>query len=217
MSKSIGKVFGSGSTGTYGYENNYLNYLNNYNTKNYDETLNNMTSTALNMSQNLSSMPNYQFAVDASDAARQRAENATYQAAVNQIMPQYAQQMTDLQTQLANQGIPVGSEAYNRAMGSLQAAQSSALQQAALQSVQNGQNAFTQSLNDSINAAQFGNTAQQNYVDQILSLLKNSVSGYQNQENIYNTNSGIQSRITQAEQSGWDNLINSAKTGAKYF
>ena len=211
MSKSIGKVFGSGSTNTYGYENNYLNYLNNYNTSNYDSTLNNMTSAALNMSKNLSSMPDYQLAVDASDAARQRAENATYQAAVNQIMPQYAQQMSDLQTQLANQGIPVGSDAYNRAMGSLQSAQSSALQQAALQSVEKGQDAYTQSLNDSINAAQFGNTAQQNYVDQILSLLKNSVSGYQNQENIYNTNNGIQNRIAQSEQSGWNNLTSTIK------
>ena len=56
MSKSIGKVFGTGSTSTYGYENNYLNYLRNYDTANYDNTLGNMTSTALNMSNSLSNM-----------------------------------------------------------------------------------------------------------------------------------------------------------------
>ena len=57
MSKAVGSIFGSGSTGTYGYENNYTNYLQNYNTENYDNTLNNLTQNALNMSQNLSSMP----------------------------------------------------------------------------------------------------------------------------------------------------------------
>ena len=49
MSKSVGKIFGSSSTSPYGYEKNYLNYLGNYNTSNYDNTLNNMTKQALNM------------------------------------------------------------------------------------------------------------------------------------------------------------------------
>ena len=31
MSKAVGSIFGSGSTGRYGYENNYTNYLQNYN------------------------------------------------------------------------------------------------------------------------------------------------------------------------------------------
>lgn len=208
MSKSIGKIFGSGSTGTYGYENNYTNYLQNYNTANYDNTLDNMTAAALNMSQNLGSLPAYQFGAAPSDTAREQAQNATFQSYVEQIVPQYQQQTTDLQTRLANQGIPVGSEAYERAMADLQGAQNAALNQAAYQSVLNGQNAYSQSLADSINAAQFSNTAQQSYIDQIMSLLQNSVSGYENQANLYNAQRGITSRQTEAQQSGWNNLLN---------
>jgi hypothetical protein len=209
MSKSIGKIFGTSSTGTYGYENNYMNYLNNYNTLNYDNTLNNMTNAALNMSQNLSSMPAYQFAVNASDETRQQAENATFQSYVDRLAPQYQQQINDLQTRLINQGVPVGSEAYQRAMGDLQGAQNAALNQAAYQSVLNGQNAYSQSLNDSINAAQFGNTAQQNYIQQIQSLLDGSVSGYDNMANLYNIQKGVEARQTAAKQSGWNNLLSS--------
>ncbi len=212
MSKSIGKVFGTSSVNNYGYENNYMNYLNNYNTANYDNTLNNMTAAALNMSQNLNSMPAYQFGVDYSDAARQRAENSVYQAYVDRLVPQYQQQTIDLQTRLINQGIPVGSEAYQRAMNDLQSAHNAALNQAAYQSVQSGQDAYSQSLADSINAAQFGNNAQQNYIQQIQSLLGNSVSGYDKMADLYNVQQGVEARKTSAKQSGWDNMLSAIKT-----
>ena len=97
MSKSIGKVFGTGSTTPYGYETNYTNYLRNYDTKNYDSTLNNLTSQALNMSQNLGTvLPAYQFTVDGSDAAQQRVEQATFNAYADQLVPQFAQQTADM-------------------------------------------------------------------------------------------------------------------------
>ena len=214
MSKSIGKIFGVGSTGTYGYENNYANYLQNYNTANYDNTLNNMTAAALNMSQNLNTLPAYQFSVIPSDSARQDAQNATFQAYVEQLTPQYQQQTADMQTRLINQGIPVGSEAYERAMGDLQSAQNAALNQAAYQSVLNGQNAYSQSLADSMDAAQFNNAAQQSYIDQILSLLTGSVSGYNNQANLYNTQQGIAARQAEAQQSGWNNMLGLINAGA---
>lgn len=210
MSKSVGRLLGSGNVGTYGYENNYVDYLRNYNTANVDNTLNNMTSTAYNLSGNLNNMPNYQFSVDNSDAARQRMENAVYQSYVDRLTPQYEQQTSALATQLANQGIPVGSEAYNRAMQTLQNSQNSALNQAAYQSVQAGQNAYSQNLADNINAAQFNNTAQQNYVNLIQSLLDGSVSGYDNMSNLYNAQNGIQNRQTAAQESGWNHLF---KTG----
>ena len=93
-------------------------------------------------------------------------------------------------------------------MGDLQSAQNGALNQAAYQSVLNGQNAYSQSLNDSINSAQFNNSAQQSYIDQILSLLQNSVSGYGNMSNLYNTQQGIAARQEAAQQSGWNNMLN---------
>lgn len=208
MSKSIGRVFGSGSVKTYGYENNYMNYLKNYDTLNYDTTLGNMTNQALNMSRGLNTLPAYQFSADYSDAARQRAEDATYQAYVDKLTPQYRQQMSDLQSSLINQGIPVGSEAYLRAMGNLQDRQNEALNQAAYQSVLNGQNTYSQSLADSLRAADFSNHARQSYIDQIKSLLEGSVSGYDNASNLYDVKRGVKNRQVAAKQSGWNNLGN---------
>lgn len=212
MSKSIGKVFGNSSVNDYGYERDYVDYLKNYNTGNYDNTQSNMTATALNMSQNLGNMPEYKFNVDYSDDARRQAEEATFNSYAAKVVPQYQQQTADLHTSLINQGIPVGSEAYQRAMSGLQSSQNAALNQAAYQSVLNGQNAYSQSLADSINAAQFNNTAQQNYIAQIQSLLNGAVSGYDNMANLYNAQQGIEARKTNANQSGWNNLFKTADT-----
>lgn len=212
MSKSIGKVFANSSTNKYGYENNYLNYLGNYDTSNYDNTLKNMTGQALSMSQNLSSMPEYQFSVNGSDEARQRAENAVYQSAVDKITPQYQQLRTDLETSLANKGISVGSEAYQRAMNDLQQKQNEALNQAAYQSIAAGHGAYSQSLSDNINSANFNNNSQLNYIQQIKALLEGSVSGYQNQANLYGINKDVENRLTSARQSGWDNMFKTAQT-----
>ena len=212
MSKSIGKVFANSSTNKYGYENNYLNYLGNYDTSNYDNTLKNMTGQALSMSQNLSSMPEYQFSVNGSDEARQRAENAVYQSAVDKITPQYQQLRTDLETSLANKGISVGSEAYQRAMNDLQQKQNEALNQAAYQSIAAGQGAYSQSLSDNINSANFNNNSQLNYIQQIKALLEGSVSGYQHQANLAGINKDVENRLTSARQSGWDNMFKTAQT-----
>ena len=102
-------------------------------------------------------------------------------------------------------------------MTDLQNAQNNALNQAAYQSVINGQEAYSQSLNDAINSGGFNNSAQQNYINLILSLLSNSVSGYQNEQNIYNVQSGINNRQTQAEQSGWNNMFNTSNSISKYY
>ena len=212
MSKSIGKVFGNSSVNDYGYERDYVDYLKNYNTGNYDNTQSNMTATALNMSQNLGNMPEYNFNVNYSDDARRQAEEATFNSYAAKVVPQYQQQTADLHTSLINQGIPVGSEAYQRAMSGLQSSQNAALNQAAYQSVLNGQNAYSQSLADSINAAQFNNTARQNYIAQIQSLLNGAVSGYDNMANLYNAQQGIEARKTNANQSGWNNLFKTVDT-----
>jgi len=216
MSKSIGKVFGTSSVSPYGYENNYTNYLSNYDTTNYDKTLNNLTSQALNMSQNLGDvLPQFQFTVNGSDAARQRAEQAVYQGYVDKLQPQFNQATADLQNSLVNQGLSVGSEAYQRAMTDLQNNQNSALQQAAYQSVLAGQDAFTQSLANNIDTAKFSNSARQNYIDQILSLLQNSVSGYQNQQQLYSANAAVNNRTAAANQQAYDNMLSfGSKVGA---
>ena len=48
MSKSIGRVFGIGSSSPYGYETNYMQYLRGYNPYNYEQTLQNMMPSAVN-------------------------------------------------------------------------------------------------------------------------------------------------------------------------
>ncbi len=199
MSKAIGKVFGAGGADTsmYGSEKEILNYLNNYNTTNYDNTLNNLTAYAANASNQLSNMGNYNFGVEASDAARQRAEQATYQSYLDKLQPQFANQTSDLAASLANKGITIGSDAYSRAMSDLQDSQNSALNQAAYQAVLNGQNAYSSSLQDSINAADFSNKAQSNYISQLLKALSNSYSGYDIAMDKYNIQSGAENRISQ--------------------
>lgn len=223
MSKAIGKVLGAGgaSTSMLGSETDILNYLNNYNTKNYDAVLNNLTSYAANASNLLNNMGSYNFQANGSDAARQRAEQASYQSYADRLAPQFANQTADLTASLANKGIPVGSAAYSRAMTDLQNTQNNALNQAAYQSVLAGQNAFSNSLNDQINAGNFANQAQADYIRQLISALQNSYSGYDIAMDKYKIQSGADSRIegnrfynNQAQQAMGDQFLNSAAQAA---
>ena len=197
MSKSIGKLMGAGGAPTtmYSSENEVLSYLKGYDTSNYDNTLNNLTSYALNASNQLSNMGKYNFSVDASDEARQRVEDATYQSYVDKLQPQFEAQMSELHTSLANKGIPVGSQAYLSAMGNLNASQNAALNQAAYDSVAAGQTAYSNSLNDQIQAATFANEAQSNYINQLLQSLEHSYSGYDIAMDKYNIKNKGETRI----------------------
>lgn len=200
--KAVGKLLGAGgaSTNRYTSENNILNYLQNYDTSTYDNTLQNLLNNAYSMSQNLDNTGSYVFNVDGSDEARQRAENATYQAYTNLLTPEFKQQTNNLETRLQNQGIGVGSAAYNNAMDNLLKNQNNAYNEAAYRSVLAGQNAYNQSLNNEISAGTFANNAQNNYLSQILSQLQNSYSGYDNAMNIYNAQRGSDARIDAAKQ-----------------
>ncbi len=176
MSKSLGF---SGSSAQINPATWYMmNYLNGIDTKTVDNTNKNMAQAGYNLSQTLSSRPDYVYTVDGSDEARQRAENAVYNSYVDKLTPQFANQTADLETKLQNQGLSVGSEAYQRAMADLQNAQNDALNQAAYNSVSAGQNAFSNSLSDSIASGNFTNGARMLPVSEILSLISNSPSGY---------------------------------------
>lgn len=180
MSKSVGKLLGVGNakTGYYGSEQEVLKYLNNYDTSQTDSAYSNMATLGNQMTTELSNRPGYVYSVDGSDAAAQRAETAAYQSAVSQITPEFDSRRRQLETQLQNQGLSVGSEAYQSAMNNLEQQQNNAYTQAAYQAVQQGQNAFTNSLNNQIAAGNFQNSAQILPVNEILSLLSNSKSGY---------------------------------------
>lgn len=223
MSKSIGKILGAGgaSTSLFGSENDVLKYLNGYNTQNYDTTLNNLTSYAADASSQLGNMGAYRFGADGSDAARQRAENAAYQSYVAALTPQLKNQTADLEASLANKGLGVGTEAYQRAMTDLQNTQNNALNQAAYQSVLAGQNAFSNSLNDEVKAANFSNNAQSQFINQLLSALQNSYSGYDVAMDKYNIRSGADRRIeanrqanSAAQAAAGNNFLKSALSAA---
>lgn len=62
----------------------------------------------------------------------------TYDLGLRQLQPQLKSQRDALATQLANQGIPINSEAYNSAMNRLDQAQASQLNELSMQSVLQG-------------------------------------------------------------------------------
>lgn len=199
--------------------NDYVNYLSGYDTSNVDNTLSNLTSWAENSSaQNLMNMGDYNFSVDGSDAARQRTENAIYSSTMDKLIPQFEQQTQDYATMLQQKGVPVGSEAYERAMGNLLGQQNAAVTQAAYQSILGGQDAFSQSLNDEIKSADFSNSAQQAYINQLLSALDGSTSGYEHQKNLFGVKTGkadLQYAQDKANaNSGWQNALVNAIKGA---
>ena len=72
MSKSIGRVFGTGSMSPYGYETDYMQYLQGYNPYNYEQTLQNMMPSAVNVNV----QPDYQLSVQTTATPSERAETA---------------------------------------------------------------------------------------------------------------------------------------------
>lgn len=221
MSKSVGKVVGS-LTGTKGIKydstpaNNYMSYLKNYDTSKTDDTLSNLQQYALNQSQNINNMGDWTFNAGASDEARQQAQEATYSSYMDYLNPQFERQTADYSTMLQNKGLPVGSEAYERAMSDLQDRQNAAVNQAAYQSVLAGQQAYTQDLQNNIAAGNFGNSAQSAYLAQILGALGESPSAYDIQGDIYAVGSNKAQNEYNAKQQTAANrlsLINSLLQG----
>lgn len=154
-----------------------LSTLKKVDTTDYDNVKKNFQALANQLSQD-ENFGTWNWNVDGSDDARQRAEQATWASYLDKMQPLYDRQTDDMQTRLINQGLTPGTEAYERAMSDLQDRQNAASNQAAYAATLNGQNAFSQSLNDSLNAANFGNQAQLGNQDRIWNLLQNSMSSY---------------------------------------
>lgn len=76
--------------------------------------------------------------VEGSGGQRQRAEDAIYQSATSRLDPQWQKQQQDMQTDLANRGISVNSEAYSRAMEDFQRGKTDAYQQANMAAITGG-------------------------------------------------------------------------------
>lgn len=64
-----------------------------------------------------------------------RLEDATYNQGLSRLNPQFEQQQRQLETSLANRGIPLNSEAYSKAMGDFNQSRNDALSSLANQSI----------------------------------------------------------------------------------
>jgi len=219
MSKSIKSITGGlNPKSDFSSDYNLIDYYKNLDTSNVDRSYDLMAQQGYNLAQSLASRPDYTYSVDVSDAARQRAENATYQAYVDKLTPQFQRQTSDLETRLANQGLSVGSEAYQRAMGDLRDKQNEAYNNAAYQSVLNGQNTYSQNVSDAIKSAEFSNSARQLPLNEINALLANSLSNYDVMLNNYALEKGIATQRSLDKQQGFNNwmkLIETAGSVAK--
>ena len=229
MSKSLNVVsnaFGKVSDGLQvNYDrrptDEYINYLNNYNTTNADTVYHNLGNWAARASQNLNNMGGYTFRVNGSEDALKTTQQATFQKALSEIMPSFEAQKNALQTRLLNQGIGVDSNAYRNAMADLENAQNSAINDTAYQALEAGQNAYTTSLNNQIAAADFANTAEQNYINQLISALEGTLSSYDVANEKYTVGNNLAAARSDAQSQSLENkiklLTKAMESGAKLY
>jgi len=229
MSKSLNVVsnaFGKVSDGLQvNYDrrptDEYINYLNHYNTTNADTVYHNLGNWAARASQNLNNMGGYTFHVNGSEDALKTTQQATFEKALSEIMPSYEAQKNALQTRLLNQGIGVDSNAYRNAMADLENAQNSAINDAAFKALEAGQNAYTTSLNNQIAAADFANTAEQNYINQLISALEGTLSSYDVANEKYTAGNNLAAARSEAQSQSLNNkiklLTKAMESGAKLY
>lgn len=86
----------------------------------------------------------------AAQQAQQQGQNAAYAAQTQYLDPQFSQQKTALDAQLANQGLTQGSEAYNNAQNNFALQKQRAYSDAANQSILTGSQIGTQNLQNQL-------------------------------------------------------------------
>jgi len=190
----------------------YIKYLNSYDTSNADNVYENLGNWASRASSNLADMGGYTFDVNGSQDAQRRVEDATFQNYLGKILPSYESQRDALQTRLLNQGIGVDSAAYRSAMGALDAEQNAALNEGAYQAISAGQNAFTNDLNNQIAAANFANNAQQDYINQLISALAGNLSNYDIENEKYNVGNALAENKAKAQNNSLTQKLKALQT-----
>jgi hypothetical protein len=127
-------------------------------------------------------LPGIQTSLDTSGIARMPVNaGMTGQAAIMaRLQPQLERQEAATRTRLANQGLTPGGEAYSNAMMDVNQQRNDLLSQAALQGLNLDIGANAQGYNQALQGGQFGNTAQQQSLQQQLALRNqplNEISG----------------------------------------
>lgn len=132
------------------------------------------------------------------------------QAIMSRLQPQLERQRSQLQTQLANQGITPGSAAYENAMREQSQSENDLLSQAALQGINLDMTARQQGLGEAQTTAGFANLAQQQAYNQALA------SGqYGNQAQLAQFGANIQGQQAQnaAQQQAFNQALASGQFG----
>jgi hypothetical protein len=111
-----------------------------------------------------------QTALDTSGVAKMPVNAGTtgQEAIMSRLEPSLAKNRVSTETQLINQGLRPGSEAYDNAIKLLGQQENDARTQAALQGINLDMSANTQGFNQALQGGQFGNTAQQQALAQAI-------------------------------------------------
>lgn len=141
------------------------------------------------------------------DAARTQSINAAYDSAKQNLDPQFAQQQEQLQSQLAQQGIVQGSDAYNNAMGNFQRQKATAYQQAQDSAVATGNATQNQDYQQGLSSANLQNSAAGQALNQLFSLRGNTINEIQglrsgSQLNVPSANPGSTSEAAPTNVAG---------------
>jgi hypothetical protein len=114
--------------------------------------------------------PDVQTSLDLSNVAKMpvNAGMTGQEAIMQRLNPSLARQRTSTETQLINQGLRPGTEAYDNAIRLLGEQETDARTQAVLQGLNLDIGANTQGYNQALQSGQFGNTAQQQALAQAI-------------------------------------------------
>lgn len=229
MSSSIKKVTSGLSSALYGSSgvgsalfpqqdttalDNLLAYYSKMDTTTADNTLSNLEQEAYDLSHDLT---DYISNVDGSDTARQETQQAVMNAYLSNLLPLHEQQTSDLNTRLLNQGLTIGSEAYQRAMNDLAKTQNQALNQATYQSVLRGNEAFDNSFDNALKNATLNNDVRTAELKEIYQLLANTLTKEELMNKIYQIQSGIDKVNYQNDQNIYNGIKDIAFGGLNSY
>ena len=181
-----------------------LSYYENYDTSLADNTLKNLGTAAQDVSSNLT---DYVTSVLGSDTARQDAQNAVFNSYQSLLEPEYERQSADLNSKLLNQGLTIGSEAYQRAMNDLSQKQNLALNQAAYKAVTEGNNVFNQSFEQALENAKLNNDVRKNQLAEGYKYLENAPTGLSIRERMFDKQKALAEANTANEQAEMEALM----------
>jgi hypothetical protein len=153
-------------------------------------------TTAANLQTSIGKTPDY----------IQKSGDAIYNQATSRLDPRFNQAQSDLDSRLANQGITAGSEAYNRAQNNFSMQRNDAYQTAMNNATSQAGADASRIQGMDLNAANFGNTAQNQVFSQNL-----NAGNFANQATNFGNQAQQQDYTQQMGQSNYDNTLRQAQ------